>query len=198
MRSVEQSQQLLQTLQNLSKQPNQSQEKMSILRSLQKSVKAEVQLGQKAQENKPNLSQPDPQNLPPEVQQALGFLDPLNIGTVLEMLGIPGFESTVQDQKVKVLEMVDQLLQGQPMPAPPPPLGQPPLPPAPSIPIDDYDNAAMVSSLMAKWMIGRKGQKAKQENPNGFANVHASWQAYQKAATPPPPAPASAASRRCP
>ena len=117
---------------------------------------------------------------PPDVQQALSILDPINIDSVIELLQIPGFESAVQDQREKTLADIQQLLQAQPVDGPD---GNK----QPSLPIDPYDNHQVVSDFMAKWMISRKGQMEKNRNPGGFANVEAAQAAHSQAAQPPTP-----------
>jgi hypothetical protein len=107
---------------------------------------------------------------PPEVQQALTLLDPINIEEVCELLQIPGFESTIKDQKEKTLADIEQLLAA-------PPLG----------PIDVYDNHLVAANLMGKWLIAN--QKIRQENPAGFERVITAFQSQLAAAAPPPPPP---------
>lgn len=121
---------------------------------------------------------------PPEVQQALSVLSPINIEEICELLQIPGFESSIQDQKEKTLSDIETLLQQQPMPAPPLPPGAPPQPAQPSMPIDPYDNHQLVAILSGAWLVANR--KIKDGNPMGFSNVVAFWQAHTAAATPPP------------
>lgn len=138
---------------------------------------------------------------PPEVQQALGILDPINIDQMLELLQIPDFESHLQDQKNKTLADVDLLLKGQPAPGQPDPnTGQPGQPQftmngAPGQ-VDSYDDHQFVSEFLARWLISKSGQKQKQTNPNGFKNVElfqaAQFQASQPPQPPPPPPPVRA------
>lgn len=127
-------------------------------------------------------------DFPPDVQQALSVLDPLNIEEIDELLQIPGFESAVRDQKEKTLADIQQLLTAQPMPGAPGPDGQPGAQ-QPSLPPDAYDNHALVAGLVAKWLVSKTGQQAKNQNPAGFANVEAFQQAHQALAVPPPPPP---------
>lgn len=120
----------------------------------------------------------------PEVLQALGVLDAINVEQTVELLGLPGFQSAVSDQRKKTLDDIDQLLQGAPMPGLPGLAGLPG-PPQPSMPPDLFDNAVLVTDLMSKWLVGPVGQKHK--GTPGFANVVASWASYKQLATPPPP-----------
>lgn len=123
---------------------------------------------------------------PPEVLQALGILNPINIEEVTELLQVPGFESAVQDQKEKTLADIQMLLQQQPQPGAPGPTGQPG-PPQPSLPIDQFDNHGLVAALGSAWLVANF--KVKDGNPAGFANVVAFTQAHALAAAPPPPPP---------
>ena len=129
-------------------------------------------------------------DFPPDVQQALSVLDPLNIEEIFELIQVPGFESAIRDQKEKTLADIQHLLHEQPIPPPPAPNGGPPAGPAqPSVPPDQFDNHALVAGIASKWMISKTGQQAKNQNPAGFANVEAFQQAHQALATPPPPPP---------
>lgn len=126
---------------------------------------------------------------PPEVQQALSLLDPVNLERNLQLLQLPGYESTYEDQKRKTLADIDQLLQAQPIEGAPGPDGQPG-PPQPSLPVDSFDDHQFVSDFLRKWMISKEGQDEKYRSPQGFANVAAFQMAqFQAAQPPPPPAP---------
>lgn len=127
-------------------------------------------------------------DMPPEVQQALSVLDPLNIEEIFELIQVPGFESAVRDQKEKVLADIQQLLNAQPIPAPPGPDGQPG-PMQPSLPVDPFDNHAIVTSVVGIWLVSKTGRDAANANPQGHANVVAFWQAHQALANPAPPPP---------
>ncbi len=132
---------------------------------------------------------------PPEVQQALSILDPMNLEQTIELLQIPGFESVMEDQKQKTLADVVILLAGQPIDGQPNPDGSPG-PKQPSIPVDQWDDHAFVSTFLPKWMVSKTGRDQKQQNPNGFANIEAFWQAHSQLAqpaVPPPPPPVRAA-----
>ena len=96
------------------------------------------------------------------------MLDPMNVDETVELLGVPGYQSAVADQRQKTLQDIDKLLQGQPLPGKPGPNGQPG-PPQPSVPPDLFDDAALVTQLMAKWLVGPVGQK--QAGTPGFFNV---------------------------
>ena len=125
---------------------------------------------------------------PPEVQAALGILDPMNLERNLELLQLPGYESPVEDQKRKTLADIKQLLQGKVIQGPPGPDGQP-SPPQSSVPVSPYDDHQFVADFVRKWMVSRDGQKASASQPDGFQNTEAFKTAHQNLATPPPPPP---------
>jgi hypothetical protein len=126
---------------------------------------------------------------PPDVQQSLSIMDPINLEETLEILQIPGYESVIADHKRKTLADIAQLLAGQPMDGPPGPDGQPG-PKQPSIAIDAFDNHQFVAQFLQVWLVSATGQREKNARPQGFENVQLFWQAHQQAAQPPaPPAP---------
>jgi hypothetical protein len=124
---------------------------------------------------------------PPEVQQALSIMDPINLEQTLELLQIPGYESVVEDHKRKTLADIDQLLQGQPVDGPPGPDGAPG-PKQASIQVDSFDNHDFAAKFIQVWLV-KKADEFKQTNPQGFENVQLFWQAQQQAAQPPQPPP---------
>jgi hypothetical protein len=127
------------------------------------------------------------EQFPPDVQQALSLLDPMNIESIFELIELPGFESAVREQVNKTLSVdVAQLLQSQPIPGAPGPDGLPG-PKQPSIPPDSFDNHVIVANLLGKWLVSKTGQTARQSNPAGFDNVVAFQAAHQELAVPPPP-----------
>jgi hypothetical protein len=106
---------------------------------------------------------------PPEVQQALSILDPMNISIICELLQIAGFESAVEEQKQKTLADVKLILAGQDL--------QP----------DEYDNHVLADGLLQKWLVAN--QKEKNANPARFAAVEKFQQAQHQMAQPPVPPP---------
>ncbi len=122
----------------------------------------------------------------PEVLAALGILDPINVETLVAVLGIPDFQSAVGEQREKTLSDIDKLLQGAPIPGAPGPDGQPG-PPQPSVPADPFDNHVLVAQLVSKWLVGPVGQK--HTGTPGFANVSAFWAVHNQLAQPPMPPP---------
>jgi hypothetical protein len=74
----------------------------------------------------------------------------------------------------------------QPIEGAPGPDGKPGQP-QPSIPPDPFENHGLVAGVAAIWMISKTGRDTRNENPAGFANVQAFWQAHQALAVPPPP-----------
>lgn len=120
---------------------------------------------------------------PPEVQQALSILDPLNITKLTELLQIPGFQSATEEQVQKTLKRIDRLLAEEPVPGMPGPDGQPG-PPSPSIQPDSWDNHQLVAPIMAKFMVAN--DDIRNGNPGGWANLVAAYEEEEKLAAPPP------------
>lgn len=124
--------------------------------------------------------------LPQEVLQALSILDPINVEELVELMGVPGFASTIEEQKLKTLADIAKLLDAEPIPGAPGPDGQPG-PPQSSLPIDPFDNHPLVANLTSKWLISPVGQKY--TRTLGFDNVVAFWAAHNQLAQPPVPPP---------
>lgn len=122
----------------------------------------------------------------PDLLAALGILDPMNVDETVELLGVPGYQSAVADQRQKTLKDIDRLLQAEPLPGQPGPDGTPG-PPQPSVPADPFDNAPLVMQLVGTWLVGPVGQQ--HAGTPGFMNVVAFWAAYKALATPPVPPP---------
>lgn len=118
---------------------------------------------------------------PPEVQQQLSILDPINLEETLELLQIPGYNSVSEEQKKKTLADIMQLMSGQVVTGPD---GTS----QPSLPIDQFDDHAFVADFCRKWMVATAA-KSRVKSPDGFANVQAWQQAHQQAANPPAPPP---------
>lgn len=127
-------------------------------------------------------------DFPPEVQQALTIMDPMNIEQIFELLQVPGFESAIREQVEKNLTDIDQLLNAQPITTPDPVTGQPG-PPLPSLPPDPYENHMVACGVFSKWMVSKVGQEAKANQPQGFANIEVRWKAQMALANPVPPLP---------
>ncbi len=127
---------------------------------------------------------------PPEVQQALSLLDPINLERNLAILQLPGYESVYEDQKRKTLADVAKLLQAAPIDGQPDPQTGQPGPPQPSIQPDQYDDHQFVADFLRKLMVSKDGQDEANSNPQGFSNLVAFQAAQQQLAQPPqPPAP---------
>lgn len=120
----------------------------------------------------------------PEVATQLSILSPMNLERVLQILQLPGFESTFEDQKQKTLGDIEQLMQAEPIQEAGPD-GQPG-PPQPSIPVDQYDDHQFVSDFLSLWMRSEDGRDARGENPRGFDNVEAFRIAHIGLIPPPP------------
>lgn len=126
---------------------------------------------------------------PPEVQQALSVLDPVNLERNLELLQLPGYESVYEDQKRKTLADVAKLLQAQPVDGPPDPQTGQPGPSQPSMQPDAYDDHQFVADFLRKLMVSKDGQDEANSNPQGFANLVAFQAAQAQLAQPPAPPP---------
>ncbi len=126
---------------------------------------------------------------PPEVQQALSVLDPVNLERNLELLQLPGYESVYEDQKRKTLADVQKLLQAAPIDGQPDPQTGQPGPQQPSLQPDAYDDHQFVADFLRKLMVSKDGQDEANSNPQGFANL-AAFQAAQAQLAQPPQAPA--------
>lgn len=125
---------------------------------------------------------------PPEIQTFLGIMDAMNIEEIFELLQIPGFESPILDQVRKTLARIEQLNApgAVPIPGQPGPDGKPGAP-QPSIPPDAFDNHAVVTGIVQKWLVARFEEE--NSNPQGYQNVVAYFNASQALAVPPPPPP---------
>jgi hypothetical protein len=114
----------------------------------------------------------------PEIASILGVLDPMNLERNLEVLQLPGYQSTFEDQKRKTLDDVKQLLTTGPIE------GMPGAPGQPSIPPDAYDDHQFVADFLRKWLVSQEGQREKTKNPAGFENVVLFQQAHQQMVPP--------------
>ena len=127
----------------------------------------------------------------PEILEALGILDPMNVDITITLLGVQGYESAMADQRQKTLAVIDKLLQEAPVaiPQPPPAPGQMPQPRQfqSSVHPDMFDNHALVDKLVAGWLIGPVGRK--HLGTPGFENVALYWNAVHQLAMPPQPPP---------
>lgn len=124
----------------------------------------------------------------PEVAALTGLSNAMNVPQLNDYIGLDNLYNPMRDQRNKMLKTIQQLLQGKPTQIPSPDGS---VQAQPSIPPDPFDDPAMCAQVAAAWLIGDGGQAAKQDNPDGYANVIASWMAYKHMATPPttPPPP---------
>jgi hypothetical protein len=120
----------------------------------------------------------------PEIAQQLSLLDPMNLERNLEVLQLPGYESTFEDQKRKTLDDIKQLLTTGPIE------GMGGEPPQPSLAPDPYDDHQFVADFLRKWLVSKEGQREKPKNPAGFENVVLFQQAHQQMVQQPPQEPA--------
>ena len=121
-----------------------------------------------------------------------GWRDLSREATLAALAGLKGFFVPGEQLKKKVQTIIRDLLVQPPIPAQPeidPMTGQP-MPPGPDQPTlqpDPFDDHAMVADLIAAWCVTPAGMKAQRENPQGFANVVARWNAEKQLALPPMP-----------
>jgi hypothetical protein len=121
----------------------------------------------------------------PEVAAQLSLLDPMNLERNLQILQLPGYESTFEDQKRKTLADIKQLLAAMPIE------GMMDAPKQSSLAPDAYDDHQFVADFVRKWMVSPEGQREKQKNPEAFENVLLFQQAHQEMVPPAaPPEPA--------
>lgn len=124
---------------------------------------------------------------PPEIQQAFGITDPLNVGEHKRLLGIPGMSVPHDDMRDKLMDVIDKLLNDQPAPGQANPDGSPGKP-QPSIQPDWEDDLPFSANLVKRYL--QKNFELQEENPQGYQNVVLYGQACeQKAQQPPPPPP---------
>lgn len=131
-------------------------------------------------------------DFPPEIQQVLGVNDPVNIGQVKDLLAIPDFILPMEDERQKVLERIQQLLQQPPVQEMDPMTGQPRMRPAIQ-PEQNVDNYPLQANVMRAWCNHRSGRRASEQNPEGYAHVVAYLQVLDELSAsvqqPPPEGP---------
>ena len=120
----------------------------------------------------------------PEVAHAMGMDSPINIPVVRDYLlpGMTELRIPQEDERDKVLETIQQLLEQEPIEQ----MG--PFGPelAPSIPPEEYvDDPVLDAELVRQWIISPQGRKAKQDRPVNYRNVVAYGLALSKMAQPP-------------
>ena len=143
---------------------------------------------------------------PPQAWTILGItdmngnLDPNNIEILQEATGLADWSVPGLAAKERLLDIIQQLLQSEPIespPGPPDPMtGQPadPGPPQPSIqPNQTMFDAPFAVQVLRSWLVGDKGREAEtapqqNQSPRGFENVLAYTQAWMQIANAPPPA----------
>jgi hypothetical protein len=129
---------------------------------------------------------------PPNVQDYLGLLDPINANNALSLLQLPDFKTPMFDEREKVIGVIQKLLQEAPVQQPDPMTGQPTDMPT-VMPEEHVDNYQFCADLVRKWCNSAAGRAASEKNPQGYANVKAyliqqdNKAAAAMAAQPPPP-----------
>lgn len=136
----------------------------------------------------------------PELAHAMQVDAPINSGAVRDYLDLPDLQDPADDVRQFIHEVINELLQGQPIqpPPPPPPMdpAMPPPPPAAPMPsstrlLDAIDagfvDAAAAAELIREW-FAQSGRNL--QNTPGFANVVATMKQLQQMLMPPPGMPA--------
>lgn len=137
-------------------------------------------------------------NMQPEAREQLGLNEPNNIVKLQEAIGMSDWETPNYKQVCRLHDVINQLVQSQPMPGAPAPIDPitgvemgPPGPPQPSVPFDPFLFDAGLAIKVVKSYLWDKGADLQQTNPGGYANVTAYGHAIQDAlgpqAPPPPP-----------
>lgn len=126
----------------------------------------------------------------PEMAKALHIDAPVNAGAVRDYLDLPDLEDPADDERQFVAELIDELLQGEPIQQSPMGPGMPAQPPMPSSTriLDLVDagilDPANTAELIREWVVSMAGRKA-QGNP-GFENVMAVMRMLKQIMMPPP------------
>lgn len=124
---------------------------------------------------------------PPNVLEAFGFMHPWNVAKNQSLLGMTGYFTPGLDDRDKALDLIGKLLQAKPIQKPQPD-GSTDF--QPSIPIDVFEDDHNLSMLLTKaWCQTPAGRRARESNPDGYANVVAWGHAHANALQPPPPPP---------
>ena len=121
----------------------------------------------------------------PQMAQSLSVAHPRNIAKNQALLGLSDYYADGVDDHYKAQEIIPELLKAQPIKAP---LPDGSMSMQPSIPIDDFDDHAIMAQEAYAWAKATSGRREQKDNPGGFANVIA-WGAAHMKANQPPPAP---------
>ena len=124
---------------------------------------------------------------PPNVVQAYGFADPMNLEMNKSLLGFDGYVMPGVALQKKTIKVIQKLLQQKVIQDP---NGGDP---QPSIPLDWQDDPQQVTNTVKEWLLSASGMEAADNNPDGYANVvaygKAAGAAIPPTSTPPPPPP---------
>jgi hypothetical protein len=145
---------------------------------------------------------------PPQAWPLLGLTDPAgnplpaNVEQLQDAVGLPDWQVPGLAARERLLDIIGQLVKGEPMEQAPmqefDPMGNPlppgpPPPPQPSIaPNTTIFDAPFAVAVLRDWLVSDKGREAEQgllpdQSPGGFENVLAYTQAWMLIANPPPP-----------
>lgn len=145
-----------------------------------------------AEENAPNTWAEEVDRLQeliqqsPQVAQAIGVMDNVNIGAFLQKFGFRGFKVPLDDERERVEEIILELLKSPPITDVDPMTGA--TVEQPSIPTIDFEiDPGIVSDFVRKWLNTKRGRREEKANPQGYANVKAWGKAHQAMVPPPMP-----------
>lgn len=136
---------------------------------------------------------------PPQAWSVLGLTDPSgqanpdNVEVLQDAVGLPDWKVPGLAARERLLDIVQQLIQSDPIDQPPDPMTGQPGPPTPSIqPNTTMFDPPFAVPVLRDWLVGDKGREAEQgglpgQSKRGFENVLAYTQAWMQLAAPPPP-----------
>jgi hypothetical protein len=124
----------------------------------------------------------------PDAWAMFGLTDPANLHIVHTALGLHGWKLREQEEREHILDMIRQLLRGAPIQPPIDPMtGAPMGPLQSSIPPDDLEFEPMLTiKVVREWLQGEEAQMAREQSPEGYANVCAWARAFMQMLMPPP------------
>jgi hypothetical protein len=124
---------------------------------------------------------------PPQILQAFGYTHPMNVAKNQSLLGMTGYYTPGLADRDKALDTIGQLVKAKVI--------QKPMPDGsidfqPTIPADGFeDDHQLCVDVCKAWCQSASGRRAREMNPDGYANVRAWGTAHMKLLNPPPPPP---------
>jgi len=133
--------------------------------------------------------------MPPETQSAVGLFEPNNLSAIYDTLGNGDLKVPGMDGREKALEIIAELLDGEPMEVQ---TGDPmmPLRLMPSVQAAEFeDDHMLMATVVKEWAQTRTGREHKKNNRRGYDNViawgmvHLEMANMAQAGGAPPPSP---------